>query len=320
MNADRKAAKNEYFYTNNQNSLNMKKILLILVLTLAAALPSQARKADINRSGDTTTIVMNGDTVRVTDGEVTKAINKAINDTLWSETAKTEDDETYNYMALDNDARLKEVSMWSSTVKQISITMCFCIMVVVFLSLLFYLLHRRAKYRVIEKAIENNYPLPPSLGGTPTYKQAPQRPDAWRNYAPQQPQPQQSQQPQPQSQWPQAQAQPQQAPYQQGMNAPMQPNMPYRVNYMAYKKSFVLVTVGLMAAMFFESAGASPMVFLSMIVMLLGLGKGFVIYKEQKQYQDYWQWQMQQQQQVPQQPQQNAEQQPPVFTPPTENN
>lgn len=169
--------------------------------------------------------------------------------------------------------------------------MCFCIMVVVFLSLLFYLLHRRAKYRVIEKAIENNYPLPPSLGGTPTYKQAPQRPDAWRNYAPQQqPQPQ----PQPQ---PQAQPQPQQPPYQQGMNAPMQPNMPYRVNYMAYKKSFVLVCVGFMMAMFFDSAGASPMVFLSMIVVLLGLGKGFVIYKEQKQDQDYWRWQMQQQQQ-----------------------
>ena len=297
----------------------MKKILLILVLTLAAALPSQARKANINRSGDTTTIVMNGDTVRVTDGEVKKTISKAINDTLWSETAKAaDDDETYNYMALDNDARLKEVSMWSSTVKQISISMCFCIMVVVFLSLLFYLLHRRAKYRVIEKAIENNYPLPPSLGGTPTYKQAPQRPDAWRNYAPQQ-QPQPQPQPQPQAQ---AQPQPQQPPYQQGMNAPMQPNMPYRVNYMAYKKSFVLVTVGLMAAMFFESAGASPMVCLSMIVVLLGLGKGFVIYKEQKQDQDYWQWQMQQQQQqqVPQQPQQNAEQQPPVFTPPTENN
>lgn len=301
----------------------MKKILLILVLTLAATLPSQARKANINRSGDTTTIVMNGDTVRVTDGEVKKTISKAINDTLWSETAKTaDDDETYNYMALDNDARLKEVSMWSSTVKQISISMCFCIMVVVFLSLLFYLLHRRAKYRVIEKAIENNYPLPPSLGGTITYKQAPQRPDAWRNYAPQQ-------QPQPQ---PQAQAQPQQPPYQQGMNAPMQPNMPYRVNYMAYKKSFVLVTVGLMAAMFFESAGASPMVCLSMIIVLLGLGKGFVIYKEQKQDQDYWRWQMQQQQpqppyapQQPQaQPQPQAEQkpateQPPVFTPPTDN-
>jgi hypothetical protein len=63
----------------------MKKILLILVLTLAAALPSQARKANINRSGDTTTIVMNGDTVRVTDGEVKKTISKAINDTLWSE-------------------------------------------------------------------------------------------------------------------------------------------------------------------------------------------------------------------------------------------
>lgn len=292
----------------------MKKNLLILVLTLAAALPSQARKANINRSGDTTTIVMNGDTVRVTDGEVKKSISKAINDTLWSEKAETEDDETYNYMALDNDARLKETSMWSSTVKQISISMCFCIMVVVFLSLLFYLLHRRAKYRVIEKAIENNYPLPPSLGGTPTYKQAPQRPDAWRNYAPQQ-------QPQPQPQ-PQAQPQPQQPPYQQGMNAPMQPNMPYRVNYMAYKKSFVLVCVGFMMAMFFDSAGASPMVFLSMIVVLLGLGKGFVIYKEQKQDQDYWRWQMQQQpqQQVPQQPQQNAEQQPPVFTPPTENN
>jgi len=302
----------------------MKKILLILVLTLAAALPSQARKANINRSGDTTTIVMNGDTVRVTDGEVKKAINKAINDTLWNEKVETADDETYNYMALDNDARLKEVRMWSSAVKQISISMCFCIMVVVFLSLLFYLLHRRAKYRVIEKAIENNYPLPPSLGGTITYKQAPQRPDAWRNYAPQQqpqPQPQRPQQPQPQ-----AQAQPQQSPYQQGMNAPMQPNMPYRVNYMAYKKSFVLVTVGLMAAMFFESAGASPMVCLSMIVVLLGLGKGFVIYKEQKQEQDYWQWQMQQQQpqppyapQQPQAEQKPATEQPPVFTPPTDN-
>lgn len=294
----------------------MKKILLILVLTLTAALPSQARKANINRSGDTT-IVMNGDTVRVTDSEVKKTISKAINDTLWSETAKTaDDDETYNYMALDNDARLKEASMWSSTVKQITVSMCFCIMVVVFLSLLFYLLHRRAKYRVIEKAIENNYPLPPSLGGTPTYKQAPQRPDAWRNYAPQQqPQPQ----PQPQAQ---PQPQPQQPPYQQGMNAPMLPNMPYRVNYMAYKKSFVLVCVGFMMAMFFDSAGASPMVFLSFIIVLLGLGKGFVIYKEQKQDQDYWRWQMQQQQpqQVPQQPQQNAEQQPPVFTPPTENN
>ena len=307
----------------------MKKILLILVLTLAAALPSQARKANINRSGDTTTIVMNGDTVRVTDGEVKKTISKAINDTLWSEKVETADDETYNYMALDNDARIKEVRMWSSTVKQISISMCFCIMVVVFLSLLFYLLHRRAKYRVIEKAIENNYPLPPSLGGTITYKQAPQRPDAWRNYAPQQ-------QPQPQPQRPQ-QPQPQQPPYQQSMNAPMQPNMPYRVNYMAYKKSFVLVTVGLMAAMFFESAGASPMVCLSMIVVLLGLGKGFVIYKEQKQEQDYWQWQMQQQQpqppyapqqqpqpqaQAPQQPQAEqkpATEQPPVFTPPTDN-
>lgn len=293
----------------------MKKILLILVLTLAAALPSQARKANINRSGDTTTIVMNGDTVRVTDGEVKKTISKAINDTLWSEKAETaDDDETYNYMALDNDARLKEVSMWSSTVKQISISMCFCIMVVVFLSLLFYLLHRRAKYRVIEKAIENNYPLPPSLGGTITYKQAPQRPDAWRNYAPQQ------------------QPQPQQPPYQQGMNAPMQPNMPYRVNYMAYKKSFVLVCVGFMMAMFFDSAGAAPMVFLSFIIVLLGLGKGFVFYKEQKQDQDYWRWQMQQQQpqppyapQQPQaQPQPQAEQkpateQPPVFTPPTDN-
>lgn len=299
----------------------MKKVLLILVLTLAAALPSQARKANINRSGDTTTIVMNGDTVRVTDGEVKKTISKAINDTLWSETAKTaDDDETYNYMALDNDARLKEVSMWSSTVKQISISMCFCIMVVVFLSLLFYLLHRRAKYRVIEKAIENNYPLPPSLGGTITYKQAPQRPDAWRNYAPQQqPQPQRPQQSQPQPQ-------PQQAPYQQGMNAPMQPNMPYRVNYMAYKKSFVLVCVGFMMAMFFDSAGAAPMVFLSFIIVLLGLGKGFVIYKEQKQDQDYWQWQMQQQQpqppyapQQPQAEQKPATEQPPVFTPPTDN-
>ena len=81
---------------------------------------------------------------------------------------------------------------------------------------------------------------------------------------------------------------------------------------------------------FFLFTGATPMVGLTSMLVLLGLGKALITYKEVQQDREYWQWQaMQQQPQQPMpepqpqpmpesqpQPDENAEPQPPVFTNP----
>lgn len=61
----------------------MKKLLIILTLTLSVTWTSLAKNPKINRSGDTTTIVADGDTVKITDEGVKEAISQAINDTVW---------------------------------------------------------------------------------------------------------------------------------------------------------------------------------------------------------------------------------------------
>lgn len=285
----------------------MKKILLILVLMLAAASSIEAARPSINRSGDTTTIVAEGDTLRITDQGVANAIEKAVNDTIWDEN----EEQGYNEDAEDAITAREIAGRWAEVAAVATATVCFSIVIITFLCLLFYFLRRRAKYRAIEKAIENNYPLPPSLGGAQPYKAAPQQPDAWRGAASQMP-PQAPQQQAPQ-------APPQQVPY--NTYAPQQAPMFYRTNYQAYKGSIKLICVGLALVLFFAATGATPVAWMMMMLPLLGLGKALITYKEQQQERAYWQWQMQQQTQMPQQPQPVApktEEQPPVFTQPTE--
>lgn len=271
----------------------MKKLILILALTLIATSSSWAKKANINRSGDTTIVISGGDTLKVADSNVKAAISSAINDTIWDENTAV-DPEEYEYA--DNQAPYRDVAkQWAYTVKEITFSLFVTVVVIVFLSLLFYLLHRRAKYRVIEKAIENDYPLPPSLSGVRTFKSVPQpaaTPDAWKSAS----QPQMPTPPQPQ---PAGAPQPEPAPM-----------MFYRTNYRAYRSSAILVCIGFCLTMFFAAAEAYPMMALTTIITLLGLGKGFIVYKEQEQDRAYWAWQMQQP--TPAQPQRQPEQSQPA--------
>ena len=98
--------------------------------------------------------------------------------------------------------------------------------------------------------------------------------------------------------------------------------MYYRSNYRPYNGSIKLIAVGIALMVFFLFGGATPMVGLTSMLVLLGLGKALITYKEVQQDREYWQWQaMQQQPQQPMpepqpQPDENAEPQPPVFTNP----
>ena len=287
----------------------MKKVIftaMVMLITLFST-PAQAK---VGRSGDTTIFINNGDTAIVTDSAVKAVMVKAINDTIWSNNL----DEDGDFVGIEDDAENRKTAaeistQWANVAETATYTIFAGIVVVVFLCLLFYYLNRRSKYKAIEKAIENNYPLPPSLGGSshPRHSQ----PNAWRNYTPNTP--------------PAAPAGAAPQPGAPQANVPQQPTPPpmyYRSNYRAYNGSIKLIAVGLALMVFFLFGGATPMVGLTSMLVLLGLGKALITYKEVQQDREYWQWQaMQQQPQQPMpepqpQPDENAEPQPPVFTNP----
>ncbi len=121
--------------------------------------------------------------------------------------------------------------------------------------MLVYYFNRRAHYRMIEKAIENNYRLPADvLGSTmPPGVQSPQQPPVLmpNMTAP----PIGTPPPLPISQWPR------------------------------YDGAIKLIAIGLGAMLFFFVVDSSAMVALSSIVLLLGLGKAFLVYQQQRDIQ-----------------------------------
>ncbi len=161
---------------------------------------------------------------------------------------------------------------------------------IIFFSLLFYYLHRKAKYRMMEKAIENNYPLP----GTPMMgRQAPV-------------------QSQPVAQ-PQSQSQPQPAAPQPPVaglaNLGFNNVQPY-LDWRSFHRSFMLIAVGVALMLFFAAAGSIEMVALMSILVLIGAAQALINYQQQKQVIARQLWQQQHGQQPAAQPQQ-----PPVFKP-----
>jgi len=149
----------------------MKKAILILVMMLTvttAATAGPVIKATPAKSK--ANVEFKGDTMVVTDGEesltvsglpmdkVRDKINRALDDTLTAGNGTS-------VRIGGNEGELspediKEISdQWASVVKQMTISGSGCLLALVALVLLFRFLNRRNKYRVIEKAIENNYPL-----------------------------------------------------------------------------------------------------------------------------------------------------------------
>ena len=155
--------------------MNKVIVTLLLLLTASAVTPAWSSKTSVSMKGDTTTVIEDGDTTRVVGGiNIGKIIERALGDTLVSTADSAEDTEgaADDAAAYDNrEANMRaRQAMMQEMVQNIVTCTVVGVIFIIFFSLLFYYLHRKAKYRMMEKAIENNYPLP----GTPMMgRQAP---------------------------------------------------------------------------------------------------------------------------------------------------
>ena len=148
----------------------MKKSLLLLIVALASAMWSgnaRAENTSLNLKGDTLEIVDGSDTTRIAGAQ---AIVSSINEILNKEVIN-EDDDNDSYNDRDNDYALNQRLAMERTRYEIEsvaviVTIVFgALLLIILVCLWFFYLNRRNKYRVIERAIENGYELPPSFTG-----------------------------------------------------------------------------------------------------------------------------------------------------------
>lgn len=254
----------------------MKKIFLILVITFAAIFAPMAQNVKtIVVKGDSTVIVDSGDTTLIVSSLVGKTLDKvqaAINDHLddtviGSYVEQDLADIAAGSVDVDKESEtllMERLKMNNEDSKSTKLAVVMSIGIIA-LSLLifsiaamyFYYIHRRAKYRVLERAIESNYPIPPTLFGK---SQTVVVKEVVRGVA------------------------------MPGEAASAATNNPAKktevftpiVNVHAYKSAITLAIVGLVLMLFFGACGANPMVALSSLLLFLGIGRGVLIYLDQR--------------------------------------
>lgn len=297
----------------------MKKIIIIMLLAMFTMVQAVADTRFITQ-GDTTIIIDGQDTVRFMGvNALTQKITSLLDDTIVN---LNEDGEEAD-VDVDNAFQTGEyiTAKIANTTENIAESFFIAVVFIVALSLLFYYLHRRRKYKMVEKAIENNYPLPgyilgakqeparnvymgttppPPMQGTPlaTGTPSPLNADNISEGAPSQ------SQGVPQGQQPQYQV------------PPMM--ISDHINWSQMKDGFTTAAVGVGLMLFFTVVGAPRLACIFIILILLGVGKMWVNYQDQKNAID---WARRQQtwygQQPPMQPQRPVQpQQPPVFNQP----
>ena len=259
----------------------MRKTILTLAIMLMLALAATAAPTIKATPASKAHVAMKGDSVVVTDGDksvtvsgldlqkVNEKINEALDDTLTTGGTTVEIDGYKGELAPED---IKEISnQWASVAKQWAISGSFCLLGLVALVLFFRFLNRRNKYRVIEKAIENNYPLN-ELSLTDVKRSAIYVQQPVVTAAPP--------------------VQPGQVPVGtplEGM-APQQPIiMTDMVNWRAMRPAITWLGWGA-AALFCGIAidGSNPFTPIGLALIFVGLCKGFIIYKEQKALQEAW--------------------------------
>ena len=239
-------------------------------------------KANIEFKGDSI-VVNDGDESVTVSGlpelqKVRDKINRALDDTLTSGNGTN-----VRVNGLKDDMSpedIKEISnQWASVVKQMTISGSFCLLGIVALVLLFRFMNRRSKYRVIEKAIENNYPLNElSLNDTrrsAIYVQQPvvtATPPAF-NGAPAQ--------------------QPGQVPVGTPISGQTPDNpivMTDMVNWRALMPAVKWIGWGTLLVLFSVAIGDAENPFwpIGLALMVVGVCKGFILYKEQKSLLEAW--------------------------------
>lgn len=266
----------------------MKKTILSLAMMLMLALSAVAAP------GSKAHVALKGDSVVVTDGDksvtvsgldlhrVNEKIREALDDTLTTGGTTVEIGDRKGELMPED---IKVISdQWASVVKQITINGSFCLLGLVALVLLFRFLNRRNKYRVIERAIENNYPLnelslgdvkrsaiyvqQPVVTAVPPVQQAGQVPVGT----------------------PIEGQTPQQPVVMTGM-VNWRALMP-AVKWLAWGAAFVLFSVAIGDA-------ENPFWPIGLALMFVGVCKGFILYKEQQVLEQAWKRAQQQSQQEP---------------------
>ena len=241
----------------------MKKTILTLVmmLTMALAIPS-ANAAPVSKAESVIDASMKG------VERVKEKIDEALDDTITtSDGATVEIDGHKGELSPDD---IKEISnQWVSVAKQMFISGSFCLLGLVALVLCFRYLTRRRKYAVIEKAIINNYPLNDlamsEAKRTAIYVPQPVYPAAAPAGSAQRP-----------------------------VAVTSMPNwralMP-AVKWIAWGTLFVLFSIAAC------DGGEDPFWPIGLVLILVGVCKGFILYKEQKALQEAWNLNVSRQQQ-----------------------
>ena len=293
----------------------MKKLILFLsifIISCSAASSQNTPSGTLSLQGDSAIVIRSGDnSVTISTATLNSLISSALNDTLithpsgyYSNTSIEIDSVTEADIRLEqikSAERIRRNALETGMITKNTAIVFTAIFAIVFLGLLFMYLHRRAKYRVMERAIENNYPLSGTiLGREPRQTVVVQQ--AQPSFATP----------------PVANAVPDGQP-----TAPEQAlNTDRLINVQAYKTPLTLIAFGLGGMLFFALADAMPMVGLCSILLFIGASKGVIAYLEQRNAAYLQQQFRASQQQQPDSPQQqqparpeSPQQQPPVFTP-----
>ena len=267
----------------------MRKTILTLAMMLIMAFSATAAPTISATPASKTGMELKGDSVTVTSGDksitipsvdlqkVNEKINQALDDTLTAGGTTVEIDGHKGELTSD-DIRVIS-SQWAVTAQAISVASIVGLLALVALVLFFRFLNRRNKYRVIEKAIENNYPLN-ELSLTDAKRSAiyVQQPVVTAppvmNAAP-------------------APQQPGQVPVGTPISGQTADNpivMTDMVNWRALMPAVKWIGWGTVLILFSVAIGDAENPFwpIGLALAVVGLCKGFILYKEQKALQEAW--------------------------------
>ena len=266
------------------------------IATLASSITTSAQDVTISASGDSIIIQENGKTIVAPNAKaIVEAVKSSLNDTVISNVAADSEDSDFSSDADNERERYynyrKSISTQQTEVL-IVLVVFGSIVLIILLCLVFFYMHRRAKYRMIEKAIENDYELPASVAGL--YPRNLQQPTP--------PQPIIINQQQPGNGQPQQPGANQMPPFRQ-MEAAQTYEfskigsgtiMPGQYNIQGFKGSIIWAAVGICLILFFGSAGFKQIVALSAIPLIVGIVKFIDEFFKQRSRIEYERYQMQQ--------------------------
>jgi len=260
----------------------MRKTILTFAMLLLMALAATAGPAITATPSNKAQVALKGDSVVVTDGnevvslsgkdlqKVNEKIRQALDDTLTTGDGTTvEIDGRKGELSPDDIKYMSD--HWGEVAKQICYASIAGLLALVLLVLLFRYLNRVKKYRVIEKAIENNYPLNElslsDVKRSAIYVQQPVVPSA--------------------------PVQPGQVPVGTPISGQTPDNpivMTDMVNWRALMPAVKWIGWGALLVLFSVAIGDfnDPFWPTGLALIFVGVCKGFILYKEQKALQEAW--------------------------------